>query len=248
MQHCNNKLHAALTLTMFFAHFNTGTRHTAQLEPDHLELRPNRRKARSALRGVRNWKASGPDGVPERVLEACADQLAEVFREIFNLSLTEAIMPSCLKSKTTEPIPEQKHVSTGSLNDHRPVSLTLAIVKGWLWSTWNVPWVSCLHPVTLNLGIPHGCMLFPRLYAVFNHETVHVKNSIRWRWHNSRGLITNNDEEHSLQEHSILQKSTSIFLHTVYTVYRTLYSRSYIFADFHNWIFSFHFSLMCSFQ
>lgn len=118
------------TLTMFFAHFNTGTRHTAQLEPDHLELRPNRRKARSALRGVRNWKASGPDGVPERVLEACADQLAEVFREIFNLSLTEAIMPSCLKSKTTEPIPEQKHVSTGSLNDHRPVSLTLAIVKG----------------------------------------------------------------------------------------------------------------------
>lgn len=120
MQHCNNKLHAALTLTMFFAHFNTGTRHTAQLEPNHLELRPNRRKARSALRGVRNWKALG--------LEACADQLAEVFRELFNLSLTEAIMPSCLKSKTTEPIPEQKHVS--SLNDHRPVSLTLAIVKG----------------------------------------------------------------------------------------------------------------------
>lgn len=110
------------TLTMFFAHFNTGTRHTAQLEPDHLELRPNRRKARSALRVVRNWKALG--------LEACADQLAEVFREIFNLSLTEAIMPSCLKSKTTEPIPEQKHVSIGSLNDHRPVSLTLAIVKG----------------------------------------------------------------------------------------------------------------------
>lgn len=108
---------------MFFAHFNTGTRHTARLELDHLELRPNRKKVRSALRGVRTRKASGPD-----ILEACADQLAEVFREIFNLSLTEAIIPTCLKAKTTELISEQKHVS--SLNYHRPVSLTLVVVKG----------------------------------------------------------------------------------------------------------------------
>ncbi|CDR00746.1 unnamed protein product [Oncorhynchus mykiss] len=33
-------------------------------------------------------KAAGPDGLPGRVLRACADQLAGVFTDIFNLSLT----------------------------------------------------------------------------------------------------------------------------------------------------------------
>ena len=33
-------------------------------------------------------KAAGPDGIPSRVLRACADQLAGVFTDIFNLSLS----------------------------------------------------------------------------------------------------------------------------------------------------------------
>ena len=32
-------------------------------------------------------QATGPDGLPGRVLQACADQLASVFTDIFNLSL-----------------------------------------------------------------------------------------------------------------------------------------------------------------
>ena len=37
---------------------------------------------------VKIHKAAGPDGLPGRVLRACADQLAGVFTDIFNLSLT----------------------------------------------------------------------------------------------------------------------------------------------------------------
>ena len=33
-------------------------------------------------------KAAGPDGLPGHVHRACADQLASVFTDIFNLSLT----------------------------------------------------------------------------------------------------------------------------------------------------------------
>ena len=38
-------------------------------------------------------KAAGPDRLPGCVLRACADQLASVFTDIFNLSLTESIIP-----------------------------------------------------------------------------------------------------------------------------------------------------------
>ena len=42
-------------------------------------------------------KAAGPDGLPGRVLRACADQLTGVFTDIFNMSLIESIIPTCFK-------------------------------------------------------------------------------------------------------------------------------------------------------
>ena len=42
-------------------------------------------------------KAAGPDGLPGRVLKACVDQLASVFTDIFNLSLTESVKHTCFK-------------------------------------------------------------------------------------------------------------------------------------------------------
>jgi hypothetical protein len=42
-------------------------------------------------------KAAGPDGLPGRVLHACADQLAGVFTDIFNMSLIESVIPTCFK-------------------------------------------------------------------------------------------------------------------------------------------------------
>ena len=39
-------------------------------------------------------KAAGPDGLPGRVLKACANQLASGFTDIFNLSLAESVIPT----------------------------------------------------------------------------------------------------------------------------------------------------------
>jgi len=47
-----------------------------------------------------------------------ADQLAR----IFNLSLTQSAVPSCLKTSTVVPLPKKS--PTTSLNDYRPVALT----------------------------------------------------------------------------------------------------------------------------
>ncbi|XP_011489522.1 uncharacterized protein LOC105357109 [Oryzias latipes] len=82
---------------------------------------------RRVLLAVNLKKAAGPDGVPGKMLGACAHQLAPTFTKIFNLSLAQAVIPSCLKSATTIPVP--KTSATTSLNDYRPVALTPVIMK-----------------------------------------------------------------------------------------------------------------------
>lgn len=72
-------------------------------------------------------KAAGPDGVPGKVLKACADELSHVFTSIFNLSLSQAVVLPCLKSSTIIPVP--KKTSIDSLKDYRPVALTPVITK-----------------------------------------------------------------------------------------------------------------------
>ncbi len=42
-------------------------------------------------------KSRGPDGIPGRVLKACTFQLARVFTDIFNISLSLSVVPSCFK-------------------------------------------------------------------------------------------------------------------------------------------------------
>ena len=42
-------------------------------------------------------KPAGPDGLPGRVLRACANQLASVFTDIFNFCLTQSVISTCFK-------------------------------------------------------------------------------------------------------------------------------------------------------
>ncbi len=69
-------------------------------------------------------KAVGPDGIPGRVLKACAFQLAGVYTDIFSLSLSLSVVPACFKKSTmgTMPIPKKNKITF--LNDWRPVALT----------------------------------------------------------------------------------------------------------------------------
>ena len=72
-------------------------------------------------------KAAGPVGIPSRVLGACADQLAGVFTDIFNQSLSQSVAPTCFKMATIVPVPKKAKVT--ELNDHRPIALTSVIMK-----------------------------------------------------------------------------------------------------------------------
>ncbi|MFY0323997.1 RNA-directed DNA polymerase, partial [Bacillus sp. YIM B13585] len=82
---------------------------------------------RRAFKRVNTRKAAGPDGITGRVLKACADQLAPVFTEIFNLSLEQSVVPSCFKQSTIVPVPKKPQPTC--LNDYRPVALTSVVMK-----------------------------------------------------------------------------------------------------------------------
>ncbi len=70
-------------------------------------------------------KAAGPDGIPGRFLKTCAHQLAGVFTDIFNLSLS--VVPQCFKTSTIVPI--QKTPKASCFNYWHPVALTPIISK-----------------------------------------------------------------------------------------------------------------------
>ena len=72
-------------------------------------------------------KAAGPDGLPGRVLQACADKLVGVFTDIFNMSLIKSVIPTCFKQTPIVPVP--KNTKATCLNDYRPVALTSVAMK-----------------------------------------------------------------------------------------------------------------------
>jgi hypothetical protein len=72
-------------------------------------------------------KAIGPDVLPGCVLRACADQLASVFTDIFNLSLSESVIPTCFKQTTIVHVP--KNTKLTFLHDYRPVALKSVAMK-----------------------------------------------------------------------------------------------------------------------
>ncbi|KAK3527280.1 hypothetical protein QTP86_018608 [Hemibagrus guttatus] len=62
---------------------------------------------RKTLCRVNPRKAAGPDNIPGRVLRECAEQLADVLTDILNISLSSAVVPTCLKTTTIIPMPKK---------------------------------------------------------------------------------------------------------------------------------------------
>jgi hypothetical protein len=79
------------------------------------------------IKQVNIHKAAGPAILPGRVLRACADQLAGVFPDIFNMSLIESVIPTCFKQTTIVLV--LKNTKATCLNDYRPVALTSIAMK-----------------------------------------------------------------------------------------------------------------------
>ena len=49
--------------------------------------------------------------IPSRILRACADQLDGVLTDIFNLSLSQSAIPTCLMMSTNVPEPKKAKVN-----------------------------------------------------------------------------------------------------------------------------------------
>ncbi|KAI5627505.1 gastrula zinc finger protein XlCGF28.1-like [Silurus asotus] len=101
-------------------------------------------EVRKTLCRVNPRKSAGPDNIPGRVLRECAEQLADVFTDIFNISLSGNVVLTCLKTTTIVPVPKKSTVSC--LNDYRPVALTPIMMKCFerlVMRHIHPPWTPC---------------------------------------------------------------------------------------------------------
>ncbi|GAA6231470.1 uncharacterized protein LOC109141784 [Lates japonicus] len=115
-------------LNNFYARFedsnaSPSTRLTTPPGEEPLSVTPA--EVRRILQRINPHKAAGPDNIPGRVLKGCAHQLTEVLTDIFNTSLKQAVVPTCLKTATIIP----KTSTVTGLNDYRPVALTPIVMK-----------------------------------------------------------------------------------------------------------------------
>lgn len=117
-------------LNTFYARFdaaNSTPVTRAPVDSEGAVLQIDTATVRRAFKRVNPRKAPGPDGIPGRVLRACADPLAGVFTSIFNASLSQSVVPISFKTSTIVPIPKTPTASCP--NDYRPIALTSVIMK-----------------------------------------------------------------------------------------------------------------------
>ncbi len=129
-------------------------------------------------------KTPGPDGTPGQTLKVCTDQLADVFGDIFNMSLFHSVIPTGFKE--TAIVPPTKKSKTLSLNDCHPVALTSTIMKHfeWLVKTFTTSSLPLTGPTSVCLQTkqiygrhhchsPPHCPLLPRPKEHLCENVVH---------------------------------------------------------------------------
>ncbi len=124
-QTCDSTIPLLNELNAFFALFEAQNSTTAQKTPPPpgdqvMTLSPD--SVRRSLSRINARKAPGPDNIPGRVLSDCAVELTDVFTDIFNISLSQAVVPTCFKATTIIPVPKKS--SPSCFNDYRLVALT----------------------------------------------------------------------------------------------------------------------------
>ncbi|KAI3368225.1 hypothetical protein L3Q82_007816 [Scortum barcoo] len=106
-------------LNTFYARFESTSPavEVQKAQEDHCPPVISRADVCRTLKRINTRKAPGPDGIPGRALKVCADQLADVFADIFNMSLLQSVVPTCFKETIIVPVPKKTKIL--SLNDYR---------------------------------------------------------------------------------------------------------------------------------
>jgi hypothetical protein len=115
-------------LNYSYAHFEANNTETCMRAPAVLEdcvLTLSAANVSKTLKQVNIQTDS--DRLPLRVLRACSDQLASVFTDIFNLTLSDSVILTSFKQTTIVPVPKNTKVTC--LNDYRPVALMSIAMK-----------------------------------------------------------------------------------------------------------------------
>ena len=79
------------------------------------------------LRNLKPYKATGPDGIPAKLLKETAEQIAPAITLLFQASLNQGCVPSTWKEAHVVPVFKKGSRSTPS--NYRPISLTSILCK-----------------------------------------------------------------------------------------------------------------------
>ena len=107
----------------------TSTFSSSQLRTDTQlrEIELSEHDVANCLKNLDPSKASGPDGIPARLLKECSQQIAPSLCSLFNLSLQTSWIPSEWKSADVAPI--HKKDSKEPAENYRPISLLSIVSK-----------------------------------------------------------------------------------------------------------------------
>ena len=82
--------------------------------------------ATAILKAIKSSKASGPDGIPPKLIKEFAYELSSPLTDVLNCSFREGVVPHQWKSTIVVPIPKQYPPSVDKM---RPLSLTDIFAK-----------------------------------------------------------------------------------------------------------------------
>jgi hypothetical protein len=147
-------------------------------------------------------RPQGQTDEPGRALRACADKLASVFTDIFNLSLTQYIIPTCFKQTTIVSVPKNAMVTC--LNDYRSVEHVCSHEVLWKAGYDSHQHHHPRHPGPTPIHIPpqqihrwFHLYFTPHCPIPPGQEEHLFKNAVHWPQLGDTttvGLITNDDE------------------------------------------------------
>lgn len=85
------------------------------------------KEVRKALQNLDVNKASGPDGIPARLLRVCAPELSPVLTRLYRLSLLTRAVPQSWKLANVQPVP--KKGDRADPTNYRPIAITSILCK-----------------------------------------------------------------------------------------------------------------------